>query len=74
MRKSNIPNDCYWTVPHLTDETSIPLGDKIGFEFAWLIFAMINVAFLLPMFVLRIYGSKWRSLPWQSPPTFHNDI
>jgi hypothetical protein len=39
-----------------------------------LVFAMINVAFLLPLLALRIYGSKWRALAWQSPPTFHNDI
>jgi hypothetical protein len=53
---------------------SIPLGNKIKFEYAWLVFAMINVAFLLPLLALRIYGSKWRALAWQSPPTFHNDI
>jgi hypothetical protein len=53
---------------------AIPLGQRIQFQYAWLVFAMINIAFLLPMFALRIYGHKWRALAWQAPPTFHNDI
>ena len=52
----------------------IPLGNRIKFEYARLAFAMLNVAFLLPMFALRVYGSRWRGYTWQSPPKFHNDI
>jgi len=53
---------------------AVPLGEKIEFQYAWLIFALINVAFLLPVLALRLYGLKWRSLSWQVAPTFHNDI
>jgi len=53
---------------------AIPLGNRIKFEYAWLVFAFLNIAFLLPMFLLRIYGSRWRQYTWQSPPKFHNDI
>lgn len=53
---------------------AIPLGNRIKFQCAWLVFAMLNVAFLLPMFALRVYGSRWRGYTWQSPPRFHNDI
>lgn len=53
---------------------SLPLGDEIGIQYAWLIFALINVALLLPVLLLRVYGPKWRSLSWQSPPTFHNNL
>lgn len=54
--------------------TSIPLGEKIQFQYAWLVFAMLNVAFMLPVGILRLYGETIRSKSWQRPPTFHNDL
>ncbi|CAG8977490.1 hypothetical protein HYALB_00009322 [Hymenoscyphus albidus] len=53
---------------------AIPLGEKIEWQYAWLIFGIINVGTLFPMFALRRYGSEWRELKWQKPPSFHNDI
>jgi hypothetical protein len=53
---------------------SIPLGNAIQYQYAWLVFALINVVLLVPMFVLKFYGAKWRSSSWQTPPKFHNDI
>lgn len=52
----------------------IPLGEKIDWQYAWLIFALINVVTLIPMFALRRYGHVWRELEWQKPPSFHGDI
>ncbi|KAL2272570.1 hypothetical protein FJTKL_06290 [Diaporthe vaccinii] len=52
----------------------IPLGEKIGFQFAWLIFALLTVVFILPMGVLRLYGERIRATSWQTPPTFHKDL
>ena len=52
----------------------IPLGDKIEYQYAWLVFAMIHVVFLVPMVMLRFYGVRWRNSAWQKPPTFHDDI
>lgn len=54
--------------------TRIPFGDKIGYQYAWLTFALLNVIFLVPMIMLRFYGIRWRNSSWQKPPTFHNDI
>jgi hypothetical protein len=53
---------------------SIPLGEKIQFQYAWLTFTMIHIAFMIPMVVLRFKGVQWRNSSWQKPPTFHNDI
>jgi hypothetical protein len=50
------------------------LGEKIDYQFAWLTFAMINLVLMLPVVMLRFYGPKLRNLPWQRPPTFHNDL
>lgn len=52
----------------------IPLGEKIQFQFAWLVFAGLIVLFMLPFGFLRLYGERLRSASWQRPPTFHNDI
>jgi len=52
----------------------IPLANRISIEYAWLVFSMISVLAILPVFALRIYGAKWRALSWQSPPTFHTDL
>jgi len=53
---------------------AIPLGDEIQYQYAWLIFALINVFFLVPMVVLRFKGTQWRNSAWQKPPQFHNDL
>lgn len=59
---------------NITRLDSIPLGEKIEYQYAWLIFALINVFFLVPMVLLRFYGVRWRNSVWQKPPTFHDDI
>ncbi|KAJ9608894.1 hypothetical protein H2200_006665 [Cladophialophora chaetospira] len=53
---------------------SIPFGEKVQFQYAWLTFAMIHIAFLIPMVLLRFKGEQWRNSSWQKPPTFHNDL
>ncbi|KAL1868872.1 hypothetical protein VTK73DRAFT_3452 [Phialemonium thermophilum] len=53
---------------------AIDLAEQIQFQYAWLVFSLINVVFLVPMAFLRIYGKKIRTLSWQPAPTFHNDI
>ncbi|KAI1193310.1 MFS general substrate transporter [Nemania serpens] len=53
---------------------ALPLAERIGFQYAWLIFAFINIALLLPLAVLRWKGQRIRESAWQKPPTFHNDI
>ncbi len=35
---------------------SIPLGDKIGYQYAWLTFALINTVLLVPVVLLKFYG------------------
>lgn len=54
--------------------SSIPLGDEIDYQFAWLTFALINLVLMLPVVLLRFYGPRLRHLSWQAPPTFHNDL
>ncbi|KAI0402498.1 MFS general substrate transporter [Xylaria palmicola] len=53
---------------------AIPLAETIGFQYAWLVFAFINIALLLPLAVLRWKGAQIRESAWQKPLTFHNDI
>ncbi|OBT90763.1 hypothetical protein VE02_00683 [Pseudogymnoascus sp. 03VT05] len=53
---------------------AIPLGTAIQYQYAWLVFALINAVILIPMFALKFHGEKWRSSSWQTPPKFHNDI
>ncbi|KAI1110440.1 MFS general substrate transporter [Nemania sp. NC0429] len=53
---------------------ALPLAERIGFQYAWLVFAFINIALLLPLAALRLKGQKIRESAWQEPPTFHNDI
>lgn len=53
---------------------AIPLASAIQYQYAWLVFAMINLLFLVPMLWLRFRGERIRAGTWQSPPTFHNDI
>ncbi|ETS83221.1 hypothetical protein PFICI_05097 [Pestalotiopsis fici W106-1] len=53
---------------------AIPFGKAVGYQYAWLTFALINVALLVPVILLRVYGTQWRNSAWQKPPTFHNDL
>lgn len=76
-RKSTWPTNSTSPLHHMVGSNflpSIPLSEKIEIEYAWLVFALINVTFLFPMLALRIYGQKWRGLAWQRLPRFHNDI
>ena len=60
--------------PLILDYHSIPLGEKIKFEYAWLIFALINIFFFVPMAALKWYGPRLRETSWQKPPQFHMDL
>ncbi|KAH8811170.1 major facilitator superfamily domain-containing protein [Xylogone sp. PMI_703] len=53
---------------------AIPFGNKVKFEYAWLTFALLNLAFFIPMMSLRWWGVKLREKKWQAPPQFHNDL
>jgi len=51
---------------------AIPLGNKIGFDWAWVIFAFINLLFFIPMMGLMIWGERARkSIPL---PDFDKDV
>lgn len=47
---------------------SLPLAEKVGVQNAWIIFAAIVVAFLIPVVLLMFFGAHLRSLPSQSLP------
>ncbi|KAK8137543.1 hypothetical protein PG984_003036 [Apiospora sp. TS-2023a] len=53
---------------------AVPLAEKIQYQYAWLLFACLNVAFLLPLLILRLYGERVRNSKWQPKPSFHPDI
>ncbi|KAF2114567.1 major facilitator superfamily domain-containing protein [Lophiotrema nucula] len=53
---------------------AIPLGEEIGFQYAWLVFALINIVFFVPFMALKWFGPRLRAKSWQSPPTFHKDL
>lgn len=53
---------------------AIPLADKINIEYAWLTFALLNVAFFGPVLALKWLGPRISRLSWQAPPSFHNDL
>ncbi|KAL4888669.1 major facilitator superfamily domain-containing protein [Aspergillus ambiguus] len=44
---------------------ALPFAAKAQIQYAWLTFALINVTFLVPVLILRIYGPRWRNLPSQ---------
>ncbi|OJJ58691.1 hypothetical protein ASPSYDRAFT_78686 [Aspergillus sydowii CBS 593.65] len=48
---------------------ALPLGESVGIQYAWLIFALIVAVLLIPVVMLRYYGRKWRDLPSQSSRT-----
>ena len=52
---------------------ALPLARAIEYQYAWLVLALINVVFLLPLVYLRFNGEKIRESKWQIPPSFHND-
>ncbi|KAJ5818036.1 hypothetical protein N7474_003627 [Penicillium riverlandense] len=47
---------------------ALPFGERIGIQYAWLTLALIVVVLLVPVVMLKVYGSRWRSLPSQTPP------
>ena len=53
---------------------AIPLANAIQFQYAWLVFALINVLFFVPLIYLRFKGEKIRASSWQAPPLLHMDI
>lgn len=52
----------------------VPLAEKIGFQYAWLFFALLTVVVIVPVGLLRLYGERIRATSWQKPPTFHKDL
>ena len=53
---------------------AIPLAQAIQYQYAWLIFSLINLVSLIPLLWLRLRGEEIRASSWQTPPNFHNDI
>ncbi|KAK8001709.1 hypothetical protein PG991_013931 [Apiospora marii] len=53
---------------------AVPLAEKIQYQYAWLLFACLNLAFLPPLLILRLYGEAIRNSKWQPTPSFHPDI
>ena len=53
---------------------AIPLGEAIDIQYAWLIFAIINIVLFIPFMGLKWYGPRLREKGWQAPPQFHNDL
>lgn len=39
---------------------AVPLGEKIGFQWAWTLFALLDVLFFLPLVLLMFKGESWR--------------
>lgn len=39
---------------------AIPFGEAVEFEYAWLVFALINIIFLVPMVLLKWWGPRLR--------------
>ncbi|KAK3072084.1 hypothetical protein LTR53_007472 [Teratosphaeriaceae sp. CCFEE 6253] len=53
---------------------AIPLAAEINLQYAWITFALLNVAFLVPVLALKWVGPRISGLAWQAPPSFHNDL
>ncbi|KAH8819360.1 major facilitator superfamily domain-containing protein [Xylogone sp. PMI_703] len=51
---------------------AVPLGERIGFQWAWVLFALLNVLFFSPMILLMFKGEKWRRS--FKVVNFHNDL
>ena len=50
----------------------VPLVAKIGFQDAWILWAMLDVLFFLPLIPLIWKGEKWRAA--LGSPMFHSDL
>ena len=53
---------------------SVPFGEKIGFQYAWLVLSLLNLVLFIPFMALKWLGPKVREKSWQSPPTFNRDL
>ena len=53
---------------------AIPFGTRIGYEYAWLTLALINVLFWAAFMSMIRWGEGVRKKSWQKPPTFHTDL
>lgn len=53
---------------------ALPFGTDIGYQYAWLTLALINIVLYIPFLALLVYGDRIRKMAWQIPPTFHNDL
>jgi hypothetical protein len=51
---------------------AIPLSVRIGVQNSWILWAMLNVLFFLPVIALMWKGEKWRLALGQ--PKFHRDL
>lgn len=48
------------------------MGEMLGFQVAWTVLAMINVAFFFPVLILFWKGEHWRER--LGPPRFDQDL
>jgi hypothetical protein len=53
---------------------SIPFGEEIGFQYAWLVLAFVNLILFVPFMALKWCGPWIREKSWQAPPTFNRDL
>jgi hypothetical protein len=51
---------------------SIPFGNKVGYDLAWMTFALILFASWFPIVALMFYGEGWRDKLGR--PRFHQYI
>ncbi|KAL6719526.1 hypothetical protein ACLMJK_003767 [Lecanora helva] len=51
---------------------AVQLGEKIGFQNAWIVFAFVNFAVSLPVLLLIVKGEQWRNM--LGPVNFHSDL
>lgn len=43
---------------------ALPYGEKVGYDLAWMTFALILWVYWLPILALMVWGERWRtSLP-----------
>ncbi len=54
----------------LTHAPSLPLAEEIEYQYAWLVFSLINAVLLLPLIFLRFRGQAIRASSWQQPLLF----
>jgi hypothetical protein len=63
------------SLPLPTDaEFSIPFGEEIKFQYAWLVFGLINIVLFIPFMSLKWWGPKLREKSWQAPPEFNKGL